>query len=42
MDDLKNVVIRALEDEGTLQNLRAQLRARVYSAIETHADGKQK
>ena len=42
MDDLKNLVIRTLEEEGTLQNLRAQLRSRVYSAIEVHADQKQK
>eukprot|EP00347_Sterkiella_histriomuscorum_P009695 403340232 len=38
MDDLKNLVIQSLEDEGTLSALRAQLRARVYKAIEKHAD----
>ncbi len=38
MDDLKNIVIQSLEDEGTLGSLRAQLRARVFKAIEKHAD----
>ena len=36
MDDLKNLVIQSLENEGTLSALRAQLRARVYQAIEKH------
>ena len=38
MDDLKNVVIQTLEDEGTLGQLRAQLRARVFKAIEKNAE----
>jgi FGFR1 oncogene partner len=38
MDDLKNIVIQSLEDEGTLGALRAQLRSRVFKAIEKHAD----
>jgi FGFR1 oncogene partner len=42
MDDLKNIVIQTLEDEGTLGALRAQLRTRVFKAIEKHADVKTK
>lgn len=42
MDDLKNIVIQNLEQEGTLGNLRAQLRARVFKAIENYADKPQK
>ena len=38
MDDLKNLVIQSLEEEGTLSQLRAQLRSRVFKAIEKHAD----
>ena len=38
MDDLKNIVIQNLEQEGTLGSLRAQLRARVFKAIENYAD----
>ena len=38
MDDLKTLVISTLEEEGTLGNLRAQLRARVFKAIEKNAD----
>jgi hypothetical protein len=38
MDDLKNIVIQNLEQEGTLGQLRAQLRSRVFKAIETYAD----
>ena len=38
MDDLKNLVIQTLEEEGTLGNLRAQLRARVFKAIEKNAE----
>ena len=38
MDDLKNLVIQTLEDEGTLGSLRAHLRARVFSAIEKNAN----
>ena len=38
MDDLKNIVIQNLEQEGTLGSLRAQLRAQVFKAIETYAD----
>ena len=38
MDDLKNVVIQTLEEEGTLGQLRAQLRARVFKAIEKNAE----
>ena len=38
MDDLKNIVIQNLEQEGTLGHLRAQLRARVFKAIENYAD----
>jgi len=34
MDDLKNLVIQNLEQEGTLGALRAQLRARVFKSIE--------
>ncbi len=37
MDDLKKLVIQTLEDEGTLENLRAQLRMRVFQAIEKNA-----
>ena len=38
MDDLKNLVIQTLEEEGTLGNLRAQLRSRVFKAIEKNAE----
>ena len=38
MDDLKNIVIQNLEQEGTLGELRAKLRARVFKAIESYAD----
>lgn len=38
MDDLKNIVIQNLEQEGTLASLRAQLRAQVFKAIENYAD----
>ena len=38
MDDLKNLVIQTLEDEGTLGALRAQLRSRVFKAIEQKAE----
>ena len=38
MDDLKNIVISNLEQEGTLGSLRAQLRAQVFKAIEDYAD----
>ena len=38
MDDLKNIVIQNLEQEGTLGSLRAQLRAQVFKAIENYAD----
>ena len=42
MDDLKNIVIQNLEQEGTLGNLRAQLRSRVFKAIENYADSNAK
>lgn len=42
MDDLKNIVIQNLEQEGTLGALRAQLRARVFKAIENYADSNSK
>ena len=42
MDDLKNIVIQNLEQEGTLGSLRAQLRARVFKAIENYADSNTK
>ena len=42
MDDLKNIVIQNLEQEGTLGQLRAQLRSRVFKAIENYADKPQK
>ena len=42
MDDLKNLVIQNLEQEGTLGSLRAQLRARVFKSIEAQADSRQK
>ena len=42
MDDLKNLVIQTLEEEGTLGELRAKLRSQVFRAIETHADQKSK
>ncbi|CDW73281.1 fgfr1 oncogene partner [Stylonychia lemnae] len=42
MDDLKSLVIQSLEEEGTLSALRAQLRSRVFHAIEAHADEKSK
>lgn len=38
MDDLKNLVIQTLEEEGTLGALRAQLRSRVFKAIEKNAE----
>ena len=38
MDELKNLVIQTLEDEGTLGALRAQLRSRVFKAIEKNAE----
>ena len=38
MDDLKNIVIQTLENEGTLGQLRAQLRTQVFKAIEKNAD----
>jgi hypothetical protein len=38
MDDLKNLVIQTLEEEGTLGNLRALLRSKVFKAIEKNAD----
>ena len=42
MDELKNIVIQNLEDEGTLGTLRAQLRARVFKSIEKHASAQTK
>ena len=42
MEELKNIVIQTLEEEGTLSNLRANLRSQVYKAIEKHADTKVK
>ena len=42
MDDLKNIVIQNLEQEGTLSSLRAQLRARVFQAIEKYAESNAK
>merc|ERR1712166_442791 len=38
MDDLKQIVIESLEQEGTLSALKAQLRSRVFQAIEHQAD----
>ena len=38
MDDLKSIVIQALDQEGTLSTLKAQLRSRVFQAIEQNAD----
>ena len=38
MDDLKNIVIQNLEQEGTLGSLRAQLRSQVFKAIEDYSD----
>lgn len=38
MDELKNLVIQTLEDDGTLGTLRAQLRSRVFKAIEKNAE----
>ena len=38
MDDLKNIVIQTLENEGTLGQLRAHLRTQVFKAIEKNAD----
>ena len=35
---MKNLVIQTLEEEGTLGNLRAQLRSRVFKAIEKNAE----
>ena len=40
MDDLKNIVIQNLEQEGTLGSLRAQLRSQVFKAIEDYSDPK--
>ena len=42
MEELKNMVIQTLEEEGTLGDLRANLRTKVYQAIEKHADTKVK
>lgn len=42
MEDLKSIVIQSLEREGTLSNLKAQLRARVFMAIECNADKRTK
>ena len=38
MDDLKNKVIKQLEEEGTLSYLRAKLRSQVFKAIEHNTD----
>ena len=38
MDELKQIVIQSLEQEGTLSALKAQLRSRVFQAIEHQAD----
>ena len=38
MDNLKSIVIQSLEQEGTLSALKAQLRSRVFQAIEENAD----
>jgi hypothetical protein len=42
MDDLKSIVIQSLEQEGTLSALKAQLRSRVFQAIEQNADNRTK
>ena len=42
MDDLKSIVIQSLESEGTLSALKAQLRSRVFQAIEQNADSNTK
>ena len=42
MDDLKSIVIQSLEQEGTLSALKAQLRSRVFMAIEQNADQRTK
>ena len=42
MDDLKSIVIQSLEQEGTLSALKAQLRSRVFQAIEQNADSNTK
>ena len=42
MDDLKNIVIQQLEAQGTLSALKAQLRSKVFEAIEMNADQRQK
>lgn len=42
MDDLKSIVIQSLEQEGTLSALKAQLRSRVFQAIEQNADSRTK
>ena len=42
MDDLKNIVIQNLEQEGTLGSLRARLRAQIFKAIEKQADSNTK
>jgi mannose/fructose/N-acetylgalactosamine-specific phosphotransferase system component IID len=38
MEDLKTLVLQSLEEEGTLSALRAQLRSRVFQAIEKNAE----
>jgi len=35
MDDLKNLVIQSLETNGTLGQVRAQLRSCVFKAIDS-------
>jgi hypothetical protein len=42
MEDLKNIVIQNLEQEGTLGKLRSQLRSRVFASIEQYAEKKTK
>jgi hypothetical protein len=38
MEELKNIVIQSLEQQGTLSTLKAQLRQKVFEAIEQNVD----
>jgi len=42
MEELKNIVIQQLEQQGTLSTLKAQLRSKVFEAIEMNADQRTK
>ena len=42
MEELKNIVIQSLEQQGTLSTLKAQLRQKVFEAIEQNVDQRTK